>query len=151
MPARVRKACTRILIRKEWWILITWKGNLSNLIWNSHDLRCLSLHGRINDIYEGAASPADGGDQQEVQRLLGGQQIGPVPLPDSLDKYADLSLSQILSKISICLISRWIHSEIFLFQTWHQMSSPYLCFCNVALWNGSFVIVPDERTNCCEY
>ena len=60
-----------------------------DFIRNSHDFRFLSLDGRINDVDEGGTSPADGGDQQKVQRLLGGQQICPVPLTNSLDKYVD--------------------------------------------------------------
>ena len=83
----MRKACTRILIIKNG------KFQETNFIRNSHDFRFLSLDGRIDYVDEGGASSADGGDQQKVQRLLGSQQICPVPLTNSLDKYLDLSYS----------------------------------------------------------
>ena len=67
------------------------RSHFQKLFRNSHNLRCLSPHGRIDDVDEGAASPTDGRDQQQVQRLLGSQQVGSVPLTDSLGKYVDLS------------------------------------------------------------
>ena len=55
-----------------------------NVVHNSRNLWFLALDCWVDDVDKGAASPADGCDQQKVQRLLGRQKICPVPLPDSL-------------------------------------------------------------------